>query len=331
MGGGQKIKDFEVRIIYNLRKNGFSNRKIALSIGRSLDLVNKVLKNKNYHNDYKYKGKKPALTAREKTLLLRKASNSFKTCRTLAGETGVTCSIRTVQRFLKNQSNFKRMKIKRRPVLNKTHIVNRLDFARQHMHWTKEWKYILFSDEKRFCLDGPDAYSYYYHNLNMPELNQMKRQQGGGGVMIWGVISAFGKCKFTFVEGSLNAEAYVKLLNDQFLPFFKSLRRRNLTFQQDNARPHTAHRTIEWFNSKKINVMPWPARSPDLNIIENLWSTLSRVVYANGKQFDTISDLKTAILKATSELDSEYVQNLYQSLPNRMYETINRNGKYTHY
>ena len=331
MGRGKKITEVEVKLIHNLHNDGFTNRKIAQNVNRSVDLVNKVLKTVDYHIKYKYKGKKPALTPREKRLLAKKASNSFKTCRSIAAEIGVKCSLRTVQRFIKSNPNLERKKIKRRPVLNKTHITNRLNFAKSHMHWTKEWRTVLFSDEKRFCLDGPDAYSYYFHNLKMPELNQMRRQQGGGGVMLWGVITSYGKSKFTIVEGTLNSASYLKLLNDEFLPFYKQLRRRNLTFQQDNARPHTAKDTIAWFESKKIKVMQWPARSPDLNIIENLWSTLSRIVYANGKQFNNISELKSAVLDACDQLRPNDITTLYDSLSNRMYETILKSGKYTHY
>ena len=45
-----------------------------------------------------------------------------------------------------------------------------------------------------------------------------------------------------------------------------------------------------------IKTNKWPARSPDLNPIENLWSILSSLVYANGKQYRTREELTQAIL-----------------------------------
>jgi hypothetical protein len=42
--------------------------------------------------------------------------------------------------------------------------------------------------------------------------------------------------------------------------------------------------------------MDWSALSPGLNPIENLWGILVRAVYADGKQYYTINDLKQAII-----------------------------------
>lgn len=42
-------------------------------------------------------------------------------------------------------------------------------------------------------------------------------------------------------------------------------------FQRDNAPIHTSRHTREYMSSKYIRTLPWPARTPDLNIIENVW------------------------------------------------------------
>ncbi|KAG3095181.1 hypothetical protein PI125_g16317 [Phytophthora idaei] len=41
--------------------------------------------------------------------------------------------------------------------------------------------------------------------------------------------------------------------------------------------------------------MEWPAKSPDLNPIENMWGVLARAVYANGRQFETRGSLISTI------------------------------------
>uniref|UniRef100_A0AAY5K5G3 Tc1-like transposase DDE domain-containing protein n=1 Tax=Esox lucius TaxID=8010 RepID=A0AAY5K5G3_ESOLU len=46
-------------------------------------------------------------------------------------------------------------------------------------------------------------------------------------------------------------------------------------FQKDNAKPHSAHITTAWLHSKRVWVLNWPACSPDLSPIENIWCIMN--------------------------------------------------------
>ena len=104
-----------------------------------------------------------------------------------------------------------------------------------------------------------------------------------------------------------------------------------MKFQQDNAKIHVSRSTKRWFEAQNIPLLDWPNRSPDLNPMENLWAILARRVYANNKQYETVQELKDAITTAFAELDQEVINNLVRSMPNRIYQLINRNGVLTDY
>ena len=77
--------------------------------------------------------------------------------------------------------------------------------------------------------------------------------------------------------------------------------------------------------------MAWPARSPDLNPIENLWGILVRDVYAGCRQYDNVRDLKNAIRNAWNRVSTEIILNLIGSMQKRMTETLKMRGNITKY
>jgi len=76
--------------------------------------------------------------------------------------------------------------------------------------------------------------------------------------------------------------------------------------------------------------MNWPARSTDLNPIENIWGLVAHKVYEDG-QFHSVSALKTRICQVWENFSKNYLKNLMISMPERIYEVIKNNGGSTHY
>ena len=189
------------------------------------------------------------------------------------------------------------------------------------------WKKVVFSDEKKFNLDGPDGLAYYWHDIRREKQYFEKRQQGGESVMVWGAISYYGVNQLAILEGKQDSAAYCRTLEDHLLLFAAETLGETWTFQQDNASIHRSKVTKKWFKDHKVDVLAWPAKSPDLNIIENVWGQLVRAVYPNGKQYHSRNDLIWAIGTAWFELSESYLQKLYRSIPRRLYKVLESKGK----
>lgn len=149
--------------------------------------------------------------------------------------------------------------------------------------------------------------------------------------MVWAAFSSFGKIGLAFTSSKMDSNEYQGVLQQYLLPFIKKFRRHPLIFQQDNAPIHKSASTTNWLRSKKINLMEWPACSPDCNPIENVWSILVRRIYANGKQYNNTNELKTAISTNWDSLEQEVLDNLVKSMPNRIFQLIQNKGATINY
>ena len=78
--------------------------------------------------------------------------------------------------------------------------------------------------------------------------------------MVWGCVSALGKGNLHFCDGTINAEKYIEILEQHMLPLrIHPFQGSPCIFQQDNAKPHSAHISKAWLRKKGVRVLDWPA------------------------------------------------------------------------
>nr|CCA19285.1 protein T04A11.11 putative [Albugo laibachii Nc14] len=168
--------------------------------------------------------------------------------------------------------------------LEYTKMVNILPLTAEnmldHVAWAKSmllrkdagtvWESIIFSDEKKWNLDGPDGFQHYWSNLRLLARQNKRRQAGGVSVIGWGAFSAVVKSNLVVLVKRQNSEDYIHTVSENLLPFAHINHGTDFNNQQDNASIHVSKRSIDFFNEEHIEFLDWPSKSPDPNPIENL-------------------------------------------------------------
>ncbi|GFW52491.1 transposable element Tcb1 transposase [Trichonephila clavipes] len=102
-------------------------------------------------------------------------------------------------------------------------------------------------------------------------------------------------------------------------------------FQQDNARPHVARIVQRFFVNHQIQLLPWPARSPDHSPIGNMCFIVAQRLTQITPPAATPDQFWQRVETAWSAVPQEHIQSLFESMPRRVAEVISNNDSYSGY
>jgi hypothetical protein len=148
--------------------------------------------------------------------------------------------------------------------------------------------------------------------------------------MVWGAISMFKKFKLIRIEGTLDAEQYQAQILTKFVPEMPRATRKKLVLMQDGATAHTAASTQQWLSDHTVEQLPWwPANSPDMNPIENVWGWMEKNL--KDRQCRTNDELWNAVQDAWDAIPMSQITSLFEKMPKRLKALRKSKGGNTKY
>jgi len=204
----------------------------------------------------------------------------------------------------------------------------RISFAEGYSRWTEDdWSRVMFSDETHFYI-GHQSREYVQRPSGAaldPKYTRKDNERLEGKVSLWGCICAGGLGHAEIYVDTLDSRRYQTILGlnlvssaQQFWP------QGQWWFQQDNWTVHTSGTSREWFHNHGIDLIDWPAWSPDLNPIEELWNDLKRRVY--GRHPKSMEELERYIAEEWAGTDLEFIARICRNMPHRLQLVVSNHG-----
>ncbi|GFW37724.1 transposable element Tcb2 transposase [Trichonephila clavipes] len=155
-----------------------------------------------------------------------------------------------------------------------------------------ESRFSLSSDCRRQLIWRESGTAY------RPENIQEKDRYQTCSIMVWAGIMINGRTRLHVVaNGTMTGQRYIDEVLLPHVHLFRGAVGDKFVFMDDNA---TCHRTLavqDCLDNESIQRLVWPARSPDLNHIENVWDALGRQVA--GRNYPPTN--KNTLIRALTE------------------------------
>lgn len=234
---------------------------------------------------------------------------------------------RTLQKAFEKERYFRRVATEK-PLLTQKHMRDRLEWAYLHKDWNDwQWSRVIWTDECSIKC-GYNGQIYVTRQAEEKYLPSccVPKFRGYSACMIWGCITSHSNGPLLlFDKGSINGDTY----RDQVVPLIHQFKKSISIpiLMEDGASIHRARATRALHQELQILQMIWPANSPDLNPIENVWRLLK---YRGGRRFPKTEE--EARLYVQEEWDKITVQDFkhyVSSMRERCLAVIQAGGGHT--
>lgn len=332
------------RIVINLYQQGRTKGEIAEAVEASSKTVQRIIGKFRRGEPIEIKkspGRPPSLSPREERILVRMVlANPGRSSPSLAAELskqlGEEITAAMVKGALK-RNGFHGRRPARKPRLLLRHRKARLSFARKFVSKPLSfWKQVIFSDEAPFQIFPTFSGQWVWrrpHERLLPRNVHPTVKHGGGTVQVWGCMTVRGVGWMCRLPQGLDAETYITIIDGEFKQTVRHYypKGSHVILQQDGASVHKARVVRDHLSKRKIPVLPWPAQSPDLNPVENLWADVKRRIAQRGEDITTKDELWRAIEEEWEATPRDTCRKLISSMRSRLKAVIKARGGPTKY
>lgn len=334
MSRSKRVSSEIKQMIIHLHARGFKGVFIASQLNISKSVVSQTV------NAWKRgeidtvkrqrKAKKSKLTAQQMyKILMYFVKNPFHTYKECIKCLNLSVTLNTVKKVLMEDGIYNRVACSK-PFISLLNQIKRLKFALKYRKLTaNDWLQVSFLDEKtiqtyrngRAMVKRRVNERFDSNNLSVKEIQNSKNK-----VNLVGVVSHNGPNKIYSVSTNLTGNEFDQLIK---LKIKNDVRGMVL---MDNASIH--NKGFKRLLESGVRVFDdFPPKSPDLNIIENVWSLLQRIL--NRKLLNVVVPTQQVLLnlieESWKEISPDFIKNCIMSMPYRLKEVIKMKGKTTRY
>ena len=133
------------------------------------------------------------------------------------------------------------------------------------------------------------------------------------------MFSSRGRTPLVRINGTLNQYKYIDILKQYVLLFREQYHSIPMNFicQHDGRETHQAKSVACFLDGEDVEVLPWPAQSPDLNLIENVWAVIEHQLRQLYTYPTTVDALFIKLCKIRNSTPDTYFNNLIASMTSR--------------
>ena len=210
---------------------------------------------------------------------------------------------------------------RKKPRLRPINKARRLAFAQQQ-RTQRFWRRVVSTDEKTFTLQFTSRGQWV-------ELGEEPEPRGtvkyDVGVRVWGGVGYHGLTPLYRIPKSMTGLEYRAFLENRVYPDLRAKFDHDFIFQHDGDGSHTATAVVNWLDEQEEEwIRDWPAQSPDLAIVENLWAIILQRL--EGRKVTTAAGLWRALEEEWGNIDAKIWRKLGGSWRNRMQLVQAANG-----